>query len=326
MQARAGRGGLGWHRLAVALAVTQGLLLVGAVAACAALGLDVRWQGAGVPLAVAVAALVAGTAWSRGGGNSPLRWMIPDGLIVFALVVTLCLFSLPAQYAGAALNRPLIDPTLAAMDATLGVHVPSVAAWTRSQPALASTLALAYDTFGLQVLVAAPTLVLLGNRFHLWEFAWHLHVCLLVTLACFALFPAACAFNYYGFVSTLPQDVFTAHLTGFRSGALRTIDFHDVTGLVSAPSFHVAGAMLITWAARARWWALAPLALVNALLCAATVLTGAHYLVDTLMSVALFGVSLAAWHAWGKTWLPELAGPRPVAAPGPPAGAPLRGA
>jgi hypothetical protein len=297
---------VGWHRLARALALGQLALLVVSVVACAALGLRVRWLTTATPLAIAGVVLAIATAFARRPGSSPLRWMIPEGLLVFGLVVSLCIVSLPAQYAGAALARPTIDAWLAGLDAALGIHVPAVVVWTRAHPELARALALAYDSFGLQVLAAAPVLVLLGNREHLWEFAWHLHVCLIATLACFALFPAACAFNYYGFESTLPQDVFTAHFNGFRSGALTTVDFRDVTGLVSAPSFHVAGAMLITWSARHRWWALAPLAFLNGALCAATVLSGAHYAVDTLLSIALVVLSLLAWRVWGRRLLPAM--------------------
>jgi hypothetical protein len=291
---------VGWHRLARTLAGSQVALVALSVVACAALGLRVRWLTAATPMAVVALTLATATAVARRAGTSPLRWMIPEGLLVFALVVSLCVFSLPAQYAGAALDRPTIDGWLAGLDAAMGIHVPAVVTWTRAHPGLSHALAVAYDSFGLQVLVAAPVLVLLGSRAHLWEFAWHLHLCLIATLACFALFPAACAFNYYGFASTLPQDVFTAHFNGFRSGALTTIDFRDVTGLVSAPSFHVAGALLITWAARSHWWAVAPLAILNGMLCAATVLSGAHYAVDTVLSLGLFALSLVAWRRWGR--------------------------
>lgn len=301
----AAAGPIGWHRLARALALGQIALAVLSTAACAALGIDIRWATAATPLTVVVAVLLLATAFARRPSASALRWMIPEGLLAFGLVVSLCVFSLPAQYAGAALNRPTIDAWLAGLDAAMGIHVPSVVTWTRAHPSLAAWLAVAYDSFGLQVLTAAPVLVLLGSREQLWEFVWNLHVCLIVTLACFALFPAACAFNFYGFESTLPQDVFTAHFEGFRSGALRTLDFHDVTGLVSAPSFHFAGALLITWAVRRRWWALVPLVVLNGSLCVATVLTGAHYAVDTLLSIALFGGSVAAWRAGGRRLLSQ---------------------
>lgn len=294
---------IGWHRLSRALALGQIAVAALSIAACAALGIEIRWRTAVTPLMVAVAALVAATAFARRPSASALRWMIPEGLLAFGLVISLCVVSLPAQYAGAALNRPTIDAWLASLDAAMGVHVPSLVAWTRAHPTLATWLARAYDSFGLQVLTAAPVLVLLGSRDHLWEFVWNLQLCLIVTLACFAVFPAACAFTFYGFESTLPQDVFIAHFDGFRSGRLSTLDFGDVTGLVSAPSFHVAGALLITWAVRHRWWALLPLILLNGALCLATVLSGAHYAIDPLLSVALCVASVVTWRVVGQRLL-----------------------
>ncbi|MCC6162897.1 MAG: phosphatase PAP2 family protein [Acidobacteria bacterium] len=290
---------VGWHRLARGLAAGHVVFAVVTLAACTALGLDVRWRNAAPPLIVAGVMAVLATIAARRTSASPLRWMVPEGLLAFAFIVVLCIVSLPAQYAGAALARPAIDAWLAAADALMGVHVPSIAAWTRAHPTLAHALTLAYDTFALQILLAAPVLVLIGHRLHLWECIWHLHVCLVVTLLCFALWPAACAFTWYGFESTLPQQMFTAHFDGFRSGALRVVDFRNVTGLVSAPSFHVAGALVLTWATRSRLWVFVPLVLLNATLCVATVLSGAHYLVDTLLSVLLVAASLIAWRRWG---------------------------
>ena len=71
-----------------------------------------------------------------------------------------------------------------------------------------------------------------------------------------------------------------------------------VTGLVSVPSFHVAGALVLTWVVRHRWWVLVPVGLLNLALCAATVLSGAHYAVDVLISLGLFGLSLLAWRLY----------------------------
>lgn len=285
--------GLAW-RLAALQAAGLALALVG----CAALGLGIDASSLVVPLAVLVVVLAVAVAFARRAPRGPLDWMVPEGLLVFALIVSLCLTSVPMQYAGAALARPVIDPWLAAADRALGVHVPGLAAWTRAHPRIDAALSLAYESFGLQVLVAPPVLVLLGLRRELWAYAFHLHVCLLATLACFALHPAACAFQWYGFTSTLPQEAFIAQFAGFRSGALTLIDFRTVTGLVSAPSFHVAGALVLTWVVRARRWVLVPVGLLNLALCAATVLSGAHYVVDVLLSLALVAISLIAWRAY----------------------------
>ena len=59
--------------------------------------------------------------------------------------------------------------------------------------------------------------------------------------------------------------------------------------------FHAAGAFFVTWAFRERRAVCACFAALNAVLIAATVLSGAHYFVDILASVALFGVSLLVY-------------------------------
>jgi hypothetical protein len=271
---------------------------------CRRLGLRVDAAGLWSPVLVLVGVVGLGVAFARRRHDGPLAWMIPEGLFVFALVVALCLTSVPMQYAGAALARPVIDPWLAAADRAMGVHVPDLAAWTAAHPRVATVLAWAYASFGLQILVAPPVLVLLGLRRALWEYAFLLHACLLATLACFALYPAACAFQWYGFTSTLPQEAFIAQFAGFRDGSMTMIDYRTVTGLVSAPSFHVAGALVLTWVVRERAWVLVPVGLLNLTLCAATVLSGAHYLVDVLLSVGLFALSVGAWQAWGVPRLP----------------------
>lgn len=286
------------YTLAWRLAALQAVGLTPALVGCAVLGLGIDASSLVVPLVVLVGVLGVAVSFARRVPRGPLDWMVPEGLIVFALIVALCLTSVPMQYAGAALARPTIDPWLAAADRALGVQVPDLVGWTRAHPRVEHLLSLAYASFGLQVLVAPPVLVLLGVRRALWEYAFLLHACLLTTLACFALYPAACAFQWYGFTSTLPQEAFIAQFAGFRSGALTLIDYRTVTGLVSAPSFHVAGALVLTWVVRERWWVLVPVGVLNLALCAATVLSGAHYLVDVLLSVALFALALAAWRAY----------------------------
>jgi membrane-associated phospholipid phosphatase len=62
----------------------------------------------------------------------------------------------------------------------------------------------------------------------------------------------------------------------------------DLDGLVSAPSFHVLGAMCVTWAFRRRLWFFFPLLAVNVLLASATVLTGVHYAIDVVAAFVIF--------------------------------------
>ena len=133
-----------------------------------------------------------------------------------------------------------------------------------------------------------------------------------MTVASLALFPAACAFSYYGFESTLPQGRFLAHFNGFRTGSLSVIRFDDLEGLISMPSFHVAGGLMLTWAFRG-YRVVWVFAVLNGLLMAATVLSGAHYGVDLPATALLFGASVVV-HRLLLRWFSE---PRPATAESP---------
>ena len=54
------------------------------------------------------------------------------------------------------LNRPTIDGLLAAADARLGIHVPSLAAWTREHPQVNTVLLYAYESFVVQLTLTVP--------------------------------------------------------------------------------------------------------------------------------------------------------------------------
>lgn len=208
------------------------------------------------------------------------------------------------QYAGVALGLPLVDPWLAAADAAMGLHVPALVEWTRGWPVLTLLLSLAYFSLLPQFVLGLVGLGLRHrNRECLWEYVFHFHVCLAVTLLGVTLLPAACAFTYYGFSSLIDQTRFISHFEGLRAGTLTEIRFDDIEGLISFPSFHVAGGLMVTWAFRHyRWWA-APLVVLNGLLIAATVMSGAHYGIDVVITVVLFAASVWLWRVWGRSGL-----------------------
>jgi membrane-associated phospholipid phosphatase len=84
---------------------------------------------------------------------------------------------------------------------------------------------------------------------------------------------------------------------------MTVVRFDDLDGLVSFPSFHVMGAILVTWAFRRRGWILIPLMMLNTGLVISTVITGEHYVVDVLATIPLFAASLAAYRWWGRPLL-----------------------
>lgn len=293
------RSALGIHPLTACLAVMQLVLLASTLLLYPQFGLTVVWTPV-LPLLAAIGGLLLLWAYFVSTKTTPTERRIAEALLVFALILALAVILAPAQYLAAAWNRPPIDPLLARADALLGAHVPTLAAWTRQHARLNRWLIWAYFTLLWQFAVIVPALALVRDRLALWEYVFHFHVCAVVTLLAFALFPAACAFSYYGFESTIPQARFIAHFTGARSGAIRVLEFGNMEGLVSMPSFHVAGAMMVTWAFRRHLWALIPLLALNTMLTVATFMTGAHYVIDTFGTLVMFAGSLWLWRVWGS--------------------------
>ena len=76
------------------------------------------------------------------------------------------------------------------------------------------------------------------------------------------------------------------------------IQFNNLEGLISCPSFHVAGAFMVTWAMRRHRALFISLGVLNSALIASTVLLGAHYAVDVIATVVMWGGSLAVYRGW----------------------------
>ena len=228
--------------------------------------------------------------------GGPSDWALAESLVVLILLLSFALVSAPAQYGVVALKRPIADAWLARADSALGLSVPAMTEWTRAHPALAQLLIACYKTFLGQVFVP-PLLfgLVLRDRDVLVEYAFHFHVCLVVCLIGLVLVPTEFSFTFFGFTPLLNVDHVTRQFAGLQAGTFSVVRFDDLDGMVSFPSFHVAVGLIVTWAARRRWWAAVPLAVVNTGLTAATFLTGVHYVVDSIASLLLVGASILAW-------------------------------
>ena len=290
--ARLGLNGLGRLLLALnAAALLAGVLLFSAG------GLTIEWStvwlGAALLSALVVVWLnfyfLPGAQW---------EWFVAEVLFVTFAMVLLTNVLVPMQYGALALGVPWADPWLARADAWLGVSVPAMTAWTWAHPLTALAAKVVYFTFAPQMLLTVLALALLRARDRLWEFAFHFHVCLIVTIAALALWPSACAAVFYGFEPTIDTTRAIAQIRGFHDGTMTVVRFDDLDGLVSFPSFHVAGALLVTWAFRGRRALFVPLAVLNAGLMISTVITGEHYVIDILAAFPLVAASIAAYR-WG---------------------------
>lgn len=290
---------LGLNGLAVRLLWMQGALLIATVFLFAYTGLTLQWTSLGPTLFGDGLVLGMWACLYCYAPGKPRAWILAETVAVLILVIMVTQILCPMQYPAAALGRPLIDHVLASADAILGINVQTLAQWTRAHSMVRDALSLAYFTLIWQFSLIIPALgIVLRDREALWEYAFHFHFCLLLAVAAFILWPAACAFQYYGFESTISQARFIHHFNGLRDGSMTVVRMNDIEGLVSVPSFHVAGALMIMWACRRHALLLVPVVILNCALIAATFMSGAHYVVDTFVSVPLFAASILVYRTW----------------------------
>jgi hypothetical protein len=288
---------LGLNPLGQLLLVLNAAALLAGVAFFSQGRLSIEWSTMwlGVSLLAALVVVwlnfyvVPGASW---------EWFVAETLFVTFAMVLLTNVLVPMQYGALALGAPYADPWLASADAWLGVSVPAMTAWTWAHPSAVLAARLVYSTFAPQMLLAVLALALLREREELWAFAFHFHVCLIVTIAALAIWPSVCPPVFYGLRPAIDMTRVLAQIQGFHAGTMTVVSFNELEGLVSVPSFHVAGALLVTWAFRRRRAVFIALVVLNAGLVLSTVVTGVHYAIDVLAALPLVGASLAAYQ-WG---------------------------
>lgn len=197
--------------------------------------------------------------------------------------------------AGLAVNRPLIDSTLIRADAILGLNARSVVEAAARLPLLHAPLTFAY-TFSVALLLLTPLALIVLRRA---EAAWRLCAAVaLCGLACTLLsipFPAVGAFAGLGVpdaaIAQLPEGSGLYHLIVFeayRSGAIKSLDVFNLSGVVTFPSFHTAFACT-TARALMPYRKIRPLVLAwTAFVLASTIVIGGHYFVDIIAGMVLF--------------------------------------
>jgi hypothetical protein len=286
---------LAWRLLAIHatfLAISIGLFL--------RLGLSISWSPTATAGYICLALMlglwlhfyfVPGTSRDRRAAEVVFVALL---LVVFTGIAS------PAQYAAVALGFPYADRSLASADAWLGIHVPSLAAWTRAHSVFSRLMTVSYFSLMPQIILALLGLGALRARERLWEFAFHFHACLAIALAALVIWPAVCPPAHYGFVPTIGMTHVIGQIKGFHDGSMTVVKLDELEGLVTFPSFHVAGGLMVTWAFRSHRWIQIPLVVLNIAMISATCLTGVHYVIDVLGAAPLFAISLGAYRWWGQ--------------------------
>ena len=269
--------------------------LAWAIALCALLMQQTLFAMAGLKLTshelwwtVAAGVVLTGVAGMlRRHGSQNVSTMIE----ALALLVIAGLTCAILQYPMIALGGPLADRGLLAADKLLGFDW---ATFTRffAHRTTDVTLVISYELFRVQGALVIVYLCVTGQSNRAWQLLTAAIGSLLIAVLLLALFAADGSFVGCGLrLDDLPFHAkFCAYgpvIIGIKSGAIHMIDPSLYYGLVSLPSFHVAGGVMLIWAVWHRPWLRWPSLALNFLMGIASIVIGGHYLVDVIGGVLL---------------------------------------
>jgi hypothetical protein len=248
------------------------------------------------PLGLAAAALVLGglgLGWRRASRLGQTN--AAAGAVALIQMTLFTLLGVAISYALAARAGPLWDGAFADADRALGFDWPAIRALLDQWPLLVAALGVSYHSLSLQMVVVICALSA-ARRLDVLRIT----VCAaigsgFVTVLLSGLFPAdGNVFDPAAYRHLWPsvpwQQMELLH--GLRSGAMRTIDFLQLEGIVTFPSYHATLAVLFAWSFRSvpgmrtagpAW---AGLTLI------ATPVFGGHYMVDVLAGALLAAISV----------------------------------
>lgn len=266
-----------------------------AITLCALLMQQIFFAMAGLRLAshelwwtVATGVVLTGVAGMlrRHGSQNVCTMMEALALLVVAGLTCAIL-----QYPIVALGAPLADRGLLAADTFLGFD------WATFARSFAHrttdlTLVISYELFRVQGALIIVYLCVTGQTDRAWQLLTATTGSLLLAVLLLALFAADGSFVGCGLrLADLPFHAkFCAYgpvIIGIKSGSIHMIDDSLYYGLVSFPSFHVAGGVMLIWAVWHSRWLRWPSLALNFLMGIASIVIGGHYLVDVIGGVFL---------------------------------------
>jgi len=215
----------------------------------------------------------------------PLGDRAANMLSGFTVFFALSTGSVLLSYLAATLDRPFADPWLSRADAALGFDWVAWWHFVQSHQALHNLLHTAYASLVAQVLICLVAFPLSGMMERNRELLACFAASLLPTLVLFGFFPAVSAWVYYK-ADPAHTPEFLVALEAIRNGKLPVINLQRLDGLVTFPSFHTAGAIILAYVARGtRYFFLS--AAVNALMVVSTLTSGGHYFIDIIGGIVV---------------------------------------
>jgi hypothetical protein len=234
------------------------------------------------------------------------RWQKkPDLRVAFILgatgqVLLIPVLMTPLTYVAASANLPMQDVALNALDRALGLDWVAYFNFIYGHYALLYAAAIAYGMIGWPVFGVPIALGWTRRYRRLQEFTLAFGIALAITTVISALLPAMGTYHLFG-VRTDPQiftpGAYVEFLEIFprvRNGSLRALEFSQLAGIVTFPSFHAAAAALYLWALWPVRWIGPIAAAINVAMILATPIGGGHYFIDIFAGIAIAAASVMA--------------------------------
>ena len=283
--------------------------LIGAVAASTLLlallllktGLRVLLTAADTLPYYAAAAITIGLNAATRGTERPLLRRVARSAEYYTLFTFIALLGAIASYPVAAASHGFVDAGLARVDALL--HFDWIA-WYRTvaaHPLLQRIGRFAYESIYWSPVILLGYYAWTEREREAWRFMARFWTAAVLTLGVFRFMPAIgpLAYLWHGAVPYMPESALWQPelIPPLRLHAMHLIDLGTLRGLVSAPSFHTAAAVLYIVAAWPIRRLRVPLILLNGAMLIATPVEGTHYLTDMLIGALVAGCAIGL-HDW----------------------------
>ena len=272
-----------------------GLLTIAYAATFTAMGLGSNPREILIAVAISAALLGGSVVYATIRPDERLSRLM-RGMVELLLLSLLCG---KLSYAASSLGLPLWDEAFVRWDHALGFDWRHWLEVVNGSPRIHQVLALAYGSmlpqFGLLVVALATCRAF--RTLDTFLLAFGISATVTVTIAAFM--PAVSPLihleikpaDYPNIVLAVPL-AFADQIEALRQGTLRLVDISGSHGLITFPSFHTVGAILLI----AGWsripWLRWPGIVLNLVMLASIPIEGSHYLVDILAGAAL---ATAAW-------------------------------
>ena len=219
-----------------------------------------------------------------------------DAVQSFSLIAIVCLLGTMATYPAAAASAGFADADLARADRLLGLNWLDWYRAVAEHPMLQRFERAAYECIYVSPLVLLGYFAATGRKAEARLLIASFWLAAVATVLLFMLVPAVGPLAYltHGPIAYLPESAIDqAQLIPLlRERHLHLIDIGMLRGLVSAPSFHAASAVLYiaaAWRVKPLRW---PLLAMNVAMLLATPVEGTHYFIDLIAGAIVAAAAL----------------------------------